>query len=179
MQYKCKVTVIDKKLFYNLQSEYLKNPESGVCPFYNVGDETIFERYGGEDTFWREANGAHCAEAWDCISRYIYAALQGGAIMRGWTRDEHIMIACCNDGTRPVVFKIERLDYKVLRLKSVTEEQAGAVEAKLKVVQKVNGVTVRVDKGWAEVFCNRDDAPTDEDLVAATKDGGCEVLRID
>lgn len=33
--------------------------------------------------------------------------------MRGWTADERVMIACCNDGTRPVVFKIERIDYKV------------------------------------------------------------------
>ena len=40
-----------------------------------------------------------CAEAWDCISRYIYTALQGGAIMKGWTNDERIMIACCNDGS--------------------------------------------------------------------------------
>ena len=30
--------------------------------------------------------------------------------MRGWTRDDRLMIACCNDGTRPVVFKIERID---------------------------------------------------------------------
>ena len=27
------------------------------------------------------------------------------------------MIACCNDGTRPVIFKIERIDYKVLYIK--------------------------------------------------------------
>lgn len=30
--------------------------------------------------------------------------------MRGWMRDERVMIACCNDGTRPVIFKIERID---------------------------------------------------------------------
>ena len=30
--------------------------------------------------------------------------------MRGWTCDDRMMIACCNDGTRPVVFKIERID---------------------------------------------------------------------
>lgn len=30
--------------------------------------------------------------------------------MHGWTNDERMMIACCNDGTRPVVFKIERID---------------------------------------------------------------------
>lgn len=30
--------------------------------------------------------------------------------MRGWTNDERVMIACCNDGTRPVIFKLERID---------------------------------------------------------------------
>lgn len=30
--------------------------------------------------------------------------------MHGWTNDDRIMIACCNDGTRPVIFKIERED---------------------------------------------------------------------
>lgn len=51
-----------------------------------------------------------CAEAWDAISRYIYTALQGGSIMHQWTNDDRIMITCCNDGTRPVIFKIERID---------------------------------------------------------------------
>lgn len=30
--------------------------------------------------------------------------------MHGWTNDDKVMIACCNDGTRPVIFKIERID---------------------------------------------------------------------
>lgn len=30
--------------------------------------------------------------------------------MRNWTNDDRLMIACCNDGTRPVIFKIERID---------------------------------------------------------------------
>ena len=55
-------------------------------------------------------NGRFCAEAWDAISRYIYTALQGGSIMHRWTNDERMMIACCSDGTRPVIFKIERID---------------------------------------------------------------------
>ena len=37
-------------------------------------------------------------------------------IMRGWTNDERMMIACCNDGTRPVIFKIQRMDYKVVKI---------------------------------------------------------------
>ena len=30
--------------------------------------------------------------------------------MRKWTNDNRMMIACCNDGTRPVIFKIKRID---------------------------------------------------------------------
>ena len=40
----------------------------------------------------------------------MYTALQGGSIMHKWTNDDRMMIACCNDGTRPVIFKIERID---------------------------------------------------------------------
>lgn len=114
MKHKCKVTVIDKKLFPDLQKEYLADPESGPCPCFEVGQEYLFEREPGKDDFYhfgRELNPPFpCAEAWDAISRYIYTALVGGAIMKNWTNDERIMIACCNDGTRPVVFKIERID---------------------------------------------------------------------
>ncbi len=55
-------------------------------------------------------HGKFCAEAWDAVSRYIYTALQDGSIMEGWTKDEKVMIAYCNDGTRPVVLKIEHTD---------------------------------------------------------------------
>ena len=106
--------VIDKKLFPELQKDYLADPESGPCPCFEVGQEYLFEREAGKDDFYhfgRELNPPFpCAEAWDAISRYIYTALAGGAIMKNWTNDERIMIACCNDGTRPVIFKIERID---------------------------------------------------------------------
>lgn len=136
MEYRCKVTVIDKKLYPELQEQYCAIPHSGKCPCYNVGDEFLFCRNAERDDFWHmgagtlvrsgnadagttpppgtmhcgEAGVPPCSEAWDAISRYIYAALQGGSIMRGWMRDERVMIACCNDGTRPVIFKIERID---------------------------------------------------------------------
>lgn len=106
MKHKCKITVLDKKVFSNLQEKYLTNPTVGVCPLFHVGDEFIID---GND-FWHMLDGKFCAEAWDCISRYVYSALQGGSIMQGWSKNENEMIACCNDGTRPVIFKIERLD---------------------------------------------------------------------
>lgn len=136
MRHQCKVTVLDKKLFSDIQEKYCTNPESGKCPCYYVGDEFLFRRENGIDNYWHMGAGTlikrgcpdpddgipenaphcgeegipFCSEAWDAISRYIYAALQGGSIMRGWMRDENVMIACCNDGTRPVIFKIERHD---------------------------------------------------------------------
>ena len=105
MQHKCKMTVLDKKLYPELQAQYCADPDSGPCPCYRVGDEYVFARYGAEDDFWHMGAGTlinaggpaegiagsagtpHCSEAWDAVSRYIYAALQGGSIMRGWTRN--------------------------------------------------------------------------------------------
>ena len=52
MKHKVKVTVIDKKLYPDLQKQYCANPESGACPCYNIGDEFIFERDGDKDDFW-------------------------------------------------------------------------------------------------------------------------------
>ena len=91
MKHKIKLTVLDTKLYPELQSQYCKDPLSGKCPCYNVGDEFIFERDGDKDDFWhmglntlvktkgdpdKVAGGPkmpHCSEAWDAISRYIYA----------------------------------------------------------------------------------------------------------
>ena len=107
MKHRVKLTVIDKKLYPELQQQYCADPAAGACPCYHVGDEFIFERDGGRDDFWHMgintlvktegdpdtvAGGPrmpHCSEAWDAFSRYIYAGLQGGSI-----------------------FKIERLDYE-------------------------------------------------------------------
>lgn len=101
MQHKVKVTVIDKKLYPELQAQFCTDPAAGACPCYNVGDEFIFERYGAADDFWHMgqntlrqtaaqpeavAGGSafpHCSEAWDAISRYIYAGLQGGINISG------------------------------------------------------------------------------------------------
>ena len=176
VQYKCKMTVIDKKVFGDLQTKYLANPKSGACPFYEVGAEYLFERYGDEDTFWTQGKGAHCSEAWDCFSRYVYTALQGGSIMRGWTNDEHMMIACCNDGTRPVIFKIERLDYKVVYLDAAADVQKNFADA-LKTLDGVTDAVYRAEKNFVEVFMDRSREVTDDRIIAAA--GDLHVTRID
>lgn len=57
MKYKVKVTVIDKKLYQELQQAYCADPRAGACPCYNVGDEFIFERDGDRDDFWHMGLG--------------------------------------------------------------------------------------------------------------------------
>ena len=180
MQYKCKVTVIDKKCFTDLQERYLADPKSGACTFYNVGDEFIFERYGDEDTFWHEGNGTQCAEAWDCISRYIYTALQGGSIMRHWTNDERMMIACCNDGTRPVIFRIERQDYLVVKIEGMKCEKCAAkIKTALENISGTERVDVRLDKGWAEIFVKHGECPDFDEITNAVDNAGFKVTVIE
>lgn len=106
MTHQCKITVLETKVFPEYQEKYLADPKSGPCPCFKPGDIFLLE----QDDFWHMLDGKFCSEAWDAISRYVYTALQGGSIMKGWTNDEKMMIACCNDGTRPVIFKIERID---------------------------------------------------------------------
>nr|WP_325179989.1 TIGR04076 family protein [uncultured Oscillibacter sp.] len=193
MQHKCKMTVLDKKLYPELQAQYCADPEAGPCPCYRVGDEYVFERYGQADDFWRMGTGTlaagaaegvagsagvpHCSEAWDALSRYIYAALQGGSIMRGWMKDEREMITCCSDGTRPVIFKLQRLDYKVLYIDGIgcdrCREKISAALAALPGVAEV-----RFRPEFTEVYLDRD--PGDEALKQAVERcGGYTVTNID
>lgn len=106
MKHKCKITVLKRECYKDLQEKYLADPQSGPCPYFHEGQEIMVD----SDNFFHMLDGRFCSEAWDCISRYVYAALQGGSIMRGWTNDEKMMVTCCNDGTRPVIFKLERID---------------------------------------------------------------------
>ena len=195
MQHKVKVTVIDKKLYTDLQQQYCADPESGKCPCYHVGDAFVFERYGTADDFWHIGRNTlkqtactagniaggpefpHCSEAWDAISRYIYTGLQGGSIMRGWMKDERVMIACCSDGTRPVIFKIERLDYNVLWMEGLVKPEE---QKKIRqVLEQIDGVTETVFREeFAEVYLQKD---VEDSILknAAEECGSCRILRID
>lgn len=52
MKHKVRVTVLDKKLYPELQREYCADPAAGACPCYNTGDEFIFYRDDKRDDFW-------------------------------------------------------------------------------------------------------------------------------
>lgn len=123
VRHKCRITVLKRECYKDLQAEYLADPKSGPCPYFHEGQEIMVD----SDNFFHMLDGKFCSEAWDCISRYVYAALQGGSIMRGWTNDEKTMITCCNDGTRPVIFKLERVDEAESEASSLDEHVGGGV----------------------------------------------------
>lgn len=104
---KCKITVIKKGYDPELAREYCSNPEVGPCSVFEVGQEIVVDM---DSYFKMNIGDRFCSEAWSAISHYVYAALQGGSIMKGWMQKENEMITCCNDGVRPVVFKLERID---------------------------------------------------------------------
>ena len=84
--------------------------KSEKCPFFKPGGFFLLKRTPQQDDFYHLMNGQFCGEARDAVSRYVFTALQGGSVMKGWANDDRMMIACCDDGTGPVIFKIERID---------------------------------------------------------------------
>ena len=167
MQHKCRMTVIDKKLYPELQRQYCADPEErGVFLLQRGGRVCVRALRGarrllahGRRHACEGRSGAagsegtpHCSEAWDAVSRYIYTALQGGSIMQGWMNDERVMICCCSDGTRPVIFKLERLDYMAVYVSGGTSRVA--VIAALSALEGVSDVVWR-DEGLLRGLCRR------------------------
>ncbi len=75
----------------------------GPCPCFREGQvfETAYEKPAG-----------FCDWAWHDIHPHVTAFMTGGnfsdGIFHGWMRDPNVMIACCTDGARPVVFEIRK-----------------------------------------------------------------------
>ena len=44
MQHECKITVLETKVFPELQEKYLADPKSGPCPCFKVGDTFLLKR---------------------------------------------------------------------------------------------------------------------------------------
>jgi uncharacterized repeat protein (TIGR04076 family) len=99
---KCKITVLKRNFDEELVKEYgAKN--IGKCPLLQDGQ--IF--YGD----WAKPEG-FCDEAWKAIYQYVFALAHGSEIFyyADWIEKPGVAICSCNDGLRPVIFKIERTD---------------------------------------------------------------------
>lgn len=109
MQHECRITDLETKIFPESQKPILQILIPIPVPISKGGSVSL-KRTTTQDVFHHLMNGRFCGEAWDTIGRYVHTPLQCGSIMHGWTSDDRTMIACCNYGTRPVIFFIERID---------------------------------------------------------------------
>ena len=99
---KCRIEVLKTTFHEDLAKEYgCKNLSK--CPMHKEGD-VFFGDYAKPDGL--------CDEAWKAIYQFVFALSHGGGIFyhRDWIDKEGVAICSCNDGIRPVIFKIERTD---------------------------------------------------------------------
>lgn len=101
---KCKITILKTTLDKELAKEY-GVPGLDACPMMREG-QVFYADYAKPDGF--------CDEAWKAIYQYVFALSNGAGkelLYHGdWIRKPGVAICSCNDGLRPVIFKIEVTD---------------------------------------------------------------------
>ena len=103
---KCKITVLKKTFDAELAKEY-GAPNLGACPMLREG-QVFYADYAKPEGF--------CDEAWKAIYHYVFALSHGAGkgtfYFDDWIRIPGVAICSCNDGLRPVIFKIETTEEK-------------------------------------------------------------------
>ena len=101
---KVKITVLKTTLDEELAKEYGAEGLT-ACPMLKQG-QTFYADYARPEGF--------CDEAWKAIYQYAFALAHGagnGLFYYGdWIRKQGMAICSCNDGLRPVIFKLEATD---------------------------------------------------------------------
>lgn len=99
---KVKIEVIKLNYDNELAVQYAADG-FGQCPVHNLGD-TYYTGFMKPDGI--------CDEAWKAIYQYVFALSHGADGWYGdtWIKRPGTAICSCNDGLRPVIFKIERTD---------------------------------------------------------------------
>jgi uncharacterized repeat protein (TIGR04076 family) len=95
---KVNITVLKKVDTGDIRKNYGNNV--GECDLFKEGDQFISEGMSMPQGF--------CAWAWADIQRdVVHLALNGSY---PWMKTKGTAVACCTDGLRPVVFKLERVE---------------------------------------------------------------------
>jgi len=101
---KVRITVLKTTFHQDLVDEYLKNEEFkksfGTCFVFNEGDSFISED-------WPSKPEGFCERAWPNIQHEVSMVMYGATVP--WIEEPGYTITCCNDGLRPVIFKVERV----------------------------------------------------------------------
>ena len=97
-----KIKVIKKVNNLELAEEYCVAGVSACpCPAFTEGQEFITQNLDQPANF--------CTWAWDDIFKYV-TLLHCRGDMSDHMNRQNTVIACCTDGIRPVVFRIEKIN---------------------------------------------------------------------
>jgi uncharacterized repeat protein (TIGR04076 family) len=108
---KIKITVLRKMANPDIAEEYMKDKcrrEALPCRVFEDGQEFLIESGDSLENGDGLPKG-FCAWAWADIQKYVLALMCGGNF-DPWVKEKGTAIACCTDGYRPVVFKIEAIE---------------------------------------------------------------------
>lgn len=98
---KVKITVLKTTLDTELAREYGADG-LGKCPMLEAG-QVFYADYAKPEGF--------CDEAWKAIYQYVFALAHGVGndlfYYGDWIKTPGVAICSCNDGLRPVIFKLE------------------------------------------------------------------------
>jgi TIGR04076 family protein len=97
MANRCRITVLKITNNKELAMEYGHKGEP--CPVFQEGQ--VFHTKG---IFGNDIPGGFCHMAWQALFMPVNVLAGGGRVLG----QDDVHIACCTDGLRPVVFKIER-----------------------------------------------------------------------
>lgn len=101
---KVKITVLKRSFEKDLADEY-GVPGLARCPYFKEG-QVFYADYAKPDGF--------CDEAWKAIYQYAFALAHGAPVgtwyFGDWIKTPGVAICSCNDGLRPVIFKLEATD---------------------------------------------------------------------
>jgi uncharacterized repeat protein (TIGR04076 family) len=102
---KVKITVIETMFNKEIVDRYVAKERKktlGPCEVFKPGQVFI------TDVFSTIPAG-FCPWAWDDIYKELVGFASGGNFGM-WYEDPNSIIACCTDGTRPVIFRIEKFE---------------------------------------------------------------------
>ena len=99
---KVKITVLKRTLMKDFIEDYSKDPNLDYCETFKEG-QVFYADYAKPEGF--------CDEAWKAIYQYAFALSHGAEkelfYYGDWIRKPGVAICSCNDGLRPVIFKLE------------------------------------------------------------------------
>ena len=101
-----KITVLKTTIDQDLAAEY-GVAGLGPCPMLKPG-QVFYADYAKPDKL--------CDEAWKAMYQYVFALAHGAErelfYYGDWIRTPGVAICSCNDGLRPVIFKLEATEEK-------------------------------------------------------------------